>query len=104
MENVTSSTANEAAREQAIEAMRYNGNGPECLPHLACGGCGCDDCLGGAVRCGCCVHRVAVAMVEDGTAEGMPVCGWCKADSDEAVAADAALAEAAALATVRGAA
>lgn len=63
--------------DQAVLSMRYNGNGPECLPHLACGGIGCDDCIGGARRCGMCVHRVAVQMVEDGTSDGMEVCGWC---------------------------
>ena len=63
--------------EQAVLAMRYNGNWPECLPHLACGGCGCQDCIGGARRCGACVHRVAITTVEDGTPLGMDVCGWC---------------------------
>lgn len=83
--------AREEARQQAITAMRYNGNGPECLPHLACGGCGCSDCIGGARRCGCCVKRVAITTIEDGTPEGMDVCGWCaeeiQAQSSQAVAA-----------------
>jgi hypothetical protein len=94
METTNTTASEAAAREQAIEAMRYNGNGPECLPHLACGGIGCGDCSGGAVKCGCCVHRVAVTTVADGTPEGMDVCGWC---ADEAKAADARAANWAAL-------
>jgi hypothetical protein len=85
--------------QQAREAMSYNGHAAECLPHLACGGIGCDACLSGARRCAVCMHRAAVATVEGETTERMDLCGWCR---DEAV--DEELAQAAALAEERGAA
>jgi len=48
-------------------------------------------CFAGTLRCGVCGREEAVAIVADGTAEGMPVGEKCQLEQDERVAACMAL-------------